>query len=125
MSFNIIRRTNLLKLYADFVSVSQQADPAASIVGLDRAFSAKIQIANTSFSSMKSGSRPVGPKLARQIESACQKEAGWLDEPHDAIEQADEPDNLQAFIKLATRAYKRAGAQDRLRLIELLRASLR
>ncbi len=124
MSEHTIRRGNLLRLYTQFVADAQQADPAASIVGLDRAFARKLQIANTSFSSYKSGARPIGVRIARQVEAALTLEQGWMDSDHETQEMSQDQVALDRFVKLATRAFKRADSGERLRLIALLRQSL-
>jgi len=40
---------------------------------------------------MKSGSRTIGDKLARQIEVGCDQTKGWMDVPHNAAVQPDAP----------------------------------
>lgn len=100
------RRSNLLNLFSEHVARSMADGPSAQINGLDREFAALIQVHNTYFSGMKSGARTIGDKLARQIETLCQKPKHWLDEPHDATR----PAGLAAFLQLAERAYLGAPA---------------
>lgn len=50
--------------------------------GEDRDFADRLEIAGSQWSRIKSGT-PIGPKLARRIESACGQPAGWLDQPQD------------------------------------------
>lgn len=124
MSEHFTRRTNLLSLYTQFVAEAQRADPAASIVGLDRAFALKLQIANTSFSSYKSGARPIGTRIANQIESILDLPKGWLSSDHADQGPSLNEAELNRFLKLATRAFKRADSSERNRLSDLLRESL-
>jgi len=124
MSNHPIRRQNLLALYAEFVAAAQKANPSDSVSGLDKAFAAHLQIANTALSSMKLGSRAIGPKLARQIEVACNKPASWLDEEHAGINNADDERDIEQFIKLARRAFMRADEAERKALINALHSSL-
>lgn len=59
---------------------------------------------------MKSGSRTIGDKLARQIEVGCDQTKGWMDVPHNAAVQPDapvanKPVDLLAFLTLAEHPY--------------------
>ncbi len=96
-----VRRANLLKLYAQFVAEQQAADPASNISGLDKAFAAHLQVHNTYFSGMKTGSRQIGDKLARQIETLTGQQRGWLDEEHIEERTTD----MKNFLELAEKAY--------------------
>lgn len=107
-----IRRANLLKLYANFVAERQAADPAAKVSGLDKAFAEMLQVHNTYFSGMKSGSRQIGDKLARQVEVATGTRKGWLDLEHDPVDDKD----LQRFLDLARKAYLAADGAGRAHL---------
>lgn len=106
MEVSEIRRTNLLQLFSDYVAQRMADSPETQISGLDREFAAMIQVHNTYFSGMKSGARTVGEKLARQVESLCRKNQGWLDEFHESAKPAD----LVKFLRLAERAYLSAPA---------------
>ncbi len=101
-----VRRANLLQLFSDHVAQRMATSPSEQITGLDREFASIIQVHNTYFSGMKSGARTIGDKLARQIETLCSKQAGWLDEPH----EFSKPDGLMKFLALAERAYLAAPA---------------
>lgn len=96
-----IRRTNLLKLFSQFVASRQAEQPGVSLVGIDKAFSQLIQIDNTYFSRMKTGGRQVSNKLARQIEALTGQPKGWLDEEH----EAQPSKGLKRFLDLAEKAY--------------------
>lgn len=97
-----IRRTNLLKLFSEFVAERQIAEPGASLAGMDKSFAEQIQIDNTYFSRMKTGGRQVNNRLARQIESLTKRPSGWLDELHESEET---PKGLARFLELAEKAY--------------------
>ena len=122
MNLHVVRRNNLLSLYSEFVASTLQNDPSKSTHGLDRDFAALLQIANSSLSSYKTGGRPIGDRIARQIETLAGKASGWLDV--DAVQPIDEETELQQFLKLAARAYKRLPSKERPRLFEMLKATL-
>ena len=64
-------------------------------------------------------SRPIGDKLARQIERHCGKPAGWLDEAR----TSDQPSATErAFMALALAAWRAANAAQRRALREQLKA---
>ena len=50
--------------------------------GMEQAFAATLQISPSMWSQIKA-SRPIGDKLARQIEKLCGKQSGWVDEIRD------------------------------------------
>ena len=101
MDLSEIRRTNLLHLFSDYVAERMANAPSQQITGLDREFAALIQVHNTYFSGMKSGSRAIGEKLARQIETLLRKPKGWLD----AVHEDAKPEDLKKFLQLAEKAY--------------------
>ena len=70
--------------------------------GLEQAFAATLQISPSMWSQIKA-SRPIGDKLARQIEKLCGKPVGWLDQVR-AV-QAVTPVE-QAFLDLALTAWR-------------------
>jgi len=121
MSTSPIRRQNLLVLFSEFVAAVQAQDPSRNIAGLDKAFAAQLQIHNTYLSGMKSGARGIGERLARQIEAACSKPRGWLDEEREALAQAKPDRGLQRFMELAEQAYRDGGAVRRAELRALMR----
>ncbi len=122
---HIVRRTNLLSLYSAFLIESAQAAPALSTNATDKAFAEKLAIANTSFSSYKTGARVIGDRVARQIEPRLRLPTGWMDKEHtQKAEHTSEEVQLARFLKLATRAFKRADGGARKRLEDALRDSL-
>ena len=124
-----VRRTNLLRLFSEFVSERMANSPSQQINGLDREFAALIQVHNTYFSGMKSGARTIGDKLARQIEVLCSMDKGWMDEPHglpdghvtDKVEKTSE---LMDFLALAEKVYLTA-PKSRDKLFKLLHGALK
>lgn len=117
-----LRRTNLLHLFSAFVAQRMAQSPSQSINGLDREFSALIQVNNTYFSGMKSGARTIGDKLARQVETLCQQPRGWLDESHVAVAAApgaEKPTGLQDFLHLAEQAWL-AAPRSHAKLVKVL-----
>jgi hypothetical protein len=63
-------------------------------------------------------SRPIGDKLARQIEQHCKKPSGWLDEEHEpaGLSQAE-----QQFLALALKAWRSTNSDGRKKLRSLLK----
>jgi len=84
MSANITltRRRNALALFQAYAERMLAA--GASPKGLEQAFAAVLQVSPSMWSQIKS-SRPIGDKLARQIEKHCARTAGWLDEEHASV----------------------------------------
>lgn len=121
-----IRRANLLQLFSEFVSVRMAESPSQQISGLDREFSALIQVHNTYFSGMKSGARTIGDKLARQIEILCQKDKGWIDMPQEApvTLPLEKSADLVDFLQLAEKAYL-AAPGSRVSFISMLLDALK
>lgn len=104
-----VRRNSLLLLFSQYVGQRMQDAPSEQITGLDREFAALIQVHNTYFSGMKSGARTIGERLARQIESLCRQDKGWLDAAH----EPDNPVALEKFLRLARTAFLAAPAERR------------
>jgi len=74
------RLANTLRLFDEFKDANSPG--AAPLLGLEKAFSAHLQISAPQWSQLKGGHRSIGATLARQFESRCGKSAGWLDERH-------------------------------------------
>ena len=72
----VTRRLNALALFQAYAE--QALGAGASPKGLEQAFAAMLEISPSMWSQIKS-SRPIGDKLARQIEQHQGKPAGWLD----------------------------------------------
>ncbi len=103
----LTRRRNALALFQAFAEIELAA--GASPKGLEQAFAAKLQISPSMWSQVKS-SRPIGDKLARQIEAHAGKAAGWLDE---ARESALLTPGEKAFVDLALAAWRATNAAGR------------
>lgn len=77
------RHRNALALFDEFVRATVSHPDAATLRGLERRFAERIGIQPSYWSQVKSRSRQIGERLARQFEQHCGKPAGWLDLPHD------------------------------------------
>ncbi|MCA0177554.1 MAG: hypothetical protein LCH73_14925 [Proteobacteria bacterium] len=82
------RYRNALVLFDEFVGQTVKHPDAATLRGLERRFAERLAIQPSYWSQIKSRSRQIGERLARQFEQRCHKPAGWLDLPH-AVEPAD------------------------------------
>lgn len=103
----LARRQNALALFQDYAEKALAAGAAPK--GLEQAFAAQLQISPSMWSQIKS-SRPIGDKLARQIESLCGRPPGWLDETRaTAAPSAAE----LAFLELAAAAWRATNAAGR------------
>jgi hypothetical protein len=109
-NLTVNRRCNALSLFQRFAETQMRAGVPPK--GLEQAFAQQLQISPSMWSQIKS-SRPIGDKLARQIEVACATPAGWLDEDHP-------PQGLspveQQFLALALKAWRATNAEGRKRL---------
>jgi hypothetical protein len=112
----LIRRQNALALFQAHAEKAMAAGAAPK--GLEQAFAATLQISPSMWSQIKA-SRPIGDKLARQIESLCAKSAGWLDERQ--VDAAPTPAET-AFMDLALNAWRATNAAGRKALREQLKA---
>ena len=117
-NITITRRQNALALFQDYAEKALAG--GAPPKGLEQSFAATLQISPSMWSQIKS-SRPIGDKLARQIESMCSKPAGWLDEAQAlAMPTATE----SAFIELALAAFRSTNSKGRKALRERLKSVL-
>ena len=114
--FTLVRRQNVLALFQTHAenAMAQGAAPK----GLEQDFAARLQISPSMWSQIKSG-RPIGNKLARQIDVLCAKPTGWLDEAHD--DAPPSPDE-KAFMSLALTAWRASNAAGRRALRKQLQA---
>lgn len=109
------RRLNALALFQAYAEKALASGVAPK--GLEQAFAATLQISPSMWSQIKS-SRPIGDKLARQIEALCAKPAGWLDELR--ADTAPTPAE-SAFLDLALAAWRATNVAGR----KALRAQLK
>jgi hypothetical protein len=109
------RRQNVLALF--YAHAGHAIAAGAPPKGLEQAFAAAVSISPSMWSQIKS-SRPIGDKLARQIEHHCGKEPGWLDAPRDPPTPSGAE---RAFLELALAAWRAADGPAR----KALRAQLK
>ncbi len=76
-----IRFENAMLLFDEFVQATIKSPDAATLRGLERRFAERLQIQPSYWSQIKSRSRQIGERLARQFEQLCRKPAGWMDLP--------------------------------------------
>ena len=115
-NITLTRRQNALALFQDYAEKSLAA--GASPKGLEQSFAATLQISPSMWSQIKSA-RPIGDKLARQIEAASAKPAGWLDE----VRKASVPSAAEtAFLELALSAWRSTNSAGRKALREHIKA---
>ncbi|RQP22492.1 hypothetical protein [Piscinibacter terrae] len=114
-NITIHRRRNVLALFQAYAE-SAVANGAAP-KGLEQTFATSLEISPSMWSQIKS-SRPIGDKLARQIEQHCKKPVGWLDEEREAagLNQAE-----QQFLALALKAWRSTNSDGRKKLRSLLK----
>jgi hypothetical protein len=114
-NITINRRRNALSLFQAYAEAAVASGAAPK--GLEQSFAASLEISPSMWSQIKA-SRPIGDKLARQIEQHCRKPAGWLDEEREAegLSQAE-----QQFLALALKAWRAANSDGR----KALRAQLK
>ena len=103
----VFRRRNVLALFQSFAESAVAAGAAPK--GLEQAFAAHVEISPSMWSQIKSA-RPIGDKLARQVEQHCGKPAGWLDEEREA---AGLTPGEQLFLALALLAWRATNAEGR------------
>lgn len=78
-----IRLDNALVLFDEFVRSTVKHADAATLRGLERRFAERLQIQPSYWSQIKSRSRQIGDRLARQFEQLCHKPPLWMDQPRD------------------------------------------
>lgn len=110
-----VRRLNAITLFQAFAEARITA--GAPPKGLEQEFARDLEISPSMWSQIKSA-RPIGDKLARQIETHCGKPVGWLDEER-------EPQGLtaaeQQFLGVALKAWRGTNADGRKRLKALIK----
>jgi hypothetical protein len=114
----VTRRRNALALFQEFMSAA--AAEGAPPKGLEQSFAAAMQISPSMWSQIKSA-RPIGDKLARQLEHRGGKPTGWLDLPH--AETGPDPAE-ERFVELARAAWRGQNAKGKRELARLLKAAV-
>jgi hypothetical protein len=129
-----VRLDNALALFEEFVRASARHADAATLRGLEGRFAERIQIQPSYWSQIKSRSRQIGERLARQFEQQCHKPRGWMDLPQGSTPQAaatsaGEPgasdsaprdDDERFIVGLVLTYYRRHPQRARTRLLDLL-----
>jgi len=134
-----LRLDNALRLFDEFVSATVKHPDAATLRGLERRFAERLGIQPSYWSQIKSRSRQIGERLARQFEQACHKPQGWMDRPPGAAapaqaaakaaplateaardEDAPRDDDERFIVGLVLSYYRRHPQRARARLLDLL-----
>ena len=127
-----IRLDNALLLFDEFVHATVKHPDAATLRGLERRFAERLQIQPSYWSQIKSRSRQIGERLARQFEVLCHKPPGWMDQLHGDAASAgaassDEPphnvpqdDDERFIVGLVLTYYRRHPQRARTRQLDLL-----
>lgn len=113
---NTVRRQNALSLFQVFAEERIAAGDQPK--GLEGAFAEMLGISSATWSMAKSGKRPIGDKLARQMEHCAGKPPGWLDEERqvEGLTQAE-----QQFLAAALKAYRDTNSDGRKQLRLLIK----
>ena len=133
------RLDNALRLFDEFVQATVKHPDAATLRGLERRFAERLQIQPSYWSQIKSRSRQIGERLARQFEQLCHKPPGWMDQPQGTqpapamarpggmaapTESHDSPlpqdDDERFIVGLVLTYYRRHPQRARTRLLDLL-----
>jgi hypothetical protein len=132
-----IRLDNALRLFEEFVSATVKHPDAAALRGLERRFAERLQIQPSYWSQIKSRSRQIGERLARQFEQLSHKPMGWMDQEHGLPSAAGAPlavsnapaaeppslpqdDDERFIVGLVLTYYRRHPQRARTRLLDLL-----
>jgi hypothetical protein len=131
-----IRLDNALRLFDEFVQATVKHPDAATLRGLERRIAERMLIQPSYWSQIKSRSRQIGEKLARQFERVAHKPMGWMDQPPGGgsaaapqsqeapLSQQDETlprdDDERFIVGLVLSYYRRHPQRARTRLLDLL-----
>ncbi|MCE2656743.1 MAG: hypothetical protein ACOVOG_06540 [Rubrivivax sp.] len=133
-----LRLVNALTLFDEFVSQNVRTADGAALRGLEKRFAEQLLIQPSYWSQIKSRTRHIGDRLARQFEARCRKPAGWMDVAHPessgqhlALQLPAEPlpndlsstprdDDERFIIGLVLSYYRRHPQRARTRLLDLL-----
>lgn len=129
------RFDNALALFDEFVRNTIKQPDAATLRGLEGRFAEKVQIQPSYWSQIKSRSRQIGERLARQFETLCHKPNGWMDQVHTPGDRLANPatvvdspsdshaprdDDERFIVGLVLTYYRRHPQRARTRLLDLL-----
>ena len=127
-----IRLDNAHALFDEFVRATVKHPDAATLRGLEGRFAERLQIQPSYWSQIKSRSRQIGERLARQFERLCHKPQGWMDQAHahDPVASGAPPpssdsalpqdDDERFIVGLVLTYYRRHPQRARTRLLDLL-----
>ncbi len=129
-----IRLDNAMLLFDEFVRHAAKHADAATLRGLERRFAERVQIQPSYWSQIKSRSRQIGERLARQFEHLSHKPHGWMDLPHagaapaaeaqanpaSAAENLPQDDDERFIVGLVLTYFRRHPQRARTRLLDLL-----
>jgi hypothetical protein len=130
-----IRFDNAMLLFDEFVHNTIKHPDAATLRGLEGRFAEKVQIQPSYWSQIKSRSRQIGERLARQFEQLCRKPNGWMDQvrgpvamPSTSAQKINfsnespvpKDDDERFLMGLVLSYYRRHPERARARLLELL-----
>ncbi|HEY4080426.1 MAG TPA: hypothetical protein VGM81_07005 [Burkholderiaceae bacterium] len=126
-----VRLDNALRLFDEFVAAAVKHPDAATLRGLERRFAERLQIQPSYWSQIKSRSRQIGERLARQFEQLFHKPQGWMDHEHGVDAPMPAPaaastpalpqDDDERFIMgLVLTFYRRHPQRARARLLDIL-----
>ncbi|MFO1250536.1 hypothetical protein [Inhella sp.] len=130
-----IRLDNALRLFDEFVAATLKHPDAAALRGLERRFAERLQIQPSYWSQIKSRSRQIGERLARQFEQLCHKPPFWMDQDHgpagtpappaapsaaDLSPSTPQDDDERFIVGLVLTYYRRHPQRARGRLLDLL-----
>jgi hypothetical protein len=127
-----VRLDNAMLLFEEFVTAAVKHPDAAALRGLERRFAERLQIQPSYWSQIKSRSRQIGERLARQFEQLFHKPAGWMDAPHtskagpavapvqEGSPSAPQDDDERFIVGLVLTYYRRHPQRARARLLDLL-----
>jgi hypothetical protein len=116
-NITLTRRQNVLALFQEHAEQSLAAGEPPK--GMEQAFAARLQISPSMWSQVKSA-RPIGDKLARQIEVLCAKPANWLDQPRKSSTPPTPAET--AFLELALAAWRGTNVAGRKALTVQMKA---
>ena len=135
-----IRFQNALALFDEFVHNTVKHPDASTLRGLEGRFALRVQVQPSYWSQIKSRSRQIGERLARQFEQLCHKPHGWMDQVHATqLTPADPDGHLPAtgndspgpqddderfIVGLVLTYYRRHPQRARTRLLDLLGEAL-
>ncbi|MFM2119754.1 MAG: hypothetical protein RL722_1222 [Pseudomonadota bacterium] len=118
-NITVLRRQNALDLFKAYAEAALASGAAPK--GLEQAFAAQLEISPSMWSQIKSA-RPIGDKLARQIEQHVGKPAGWLDEEHEADPGLSVAE--QQYLALALQVWRQSNSLSRKELKAWLKQRL-